>query len=530
MSRLILYILILVPVNLFSQSTFERELSLPNDTLASSIYIKDMVVTQYGTIKVLGRFYDGLSPATSGNFIADLSLNGDISNIVYYPFMDPGNTLIESQNGAFIIAGDDIDIGFMTRVDDQGHIIWQKHYENDDEVEMYETVETSTGDLISTGEIDDWGDYHLFIKTDMNGDTLWTKMYLDGGEGYAIALLPDDGSVSTGDAFLYPASFGNGDIPVTRLDKDGNILWMKIYGDSANQYGNSILYTSQQSILVGGATGHLPADTLHTDQNAFIMNLDLQGNILWYLELDDNGGNEHVQKLIEDCTGDYIAAIYHHNQADSSNYAILVDISPDGQIEWSKRYGQQDNPVQYIADLIETPDDGFLLSCQTYQNINQSGISIKTFIIKTDASGNSHCSDADLILQEQTRNLLSMDDNTQGWFPMSAYDATFKDGRDTIFGLKYTTYCSTQSFFTTDSLFLYPNPAPQGFFNLYKRGCPDESFSITVFDAIGRQVYTHQANAGEAINKAYNLKLARGVYILKFEQNNKKTIKKFVVE
>ncbi len=514
----------------YCQNTFEREFSLPGDTVSSWIWIKDMIATQNQGIKVLGRFYDGKNPSSGGNFTADMDNDGLLSNIVYYWFMDPANTIIESQNGGYILAGDDIDIGFMMRVNDQGNIVWQKHYENDDEVELYETIETSTGNLISTGEIDDWGDYHLFIKTNQNGDTLWTRMYLDGGEGYAMALMPDDGTVSTGDAFLYPVSFGNGDIPVIRLDKDGNPLWIKIYGDSANQYGNSILYTAQQSILVGGATGHLPSDTLHTDQNAFIMNLDRQGNILWYLEIDDHGGNEYVQKLIEDCSGDYIAAVYHSNPVDSSKYALLLDISPSGQIEWSKKYGQDNHQIQYIADLIETPDDGFLLSCQTYQAVNQSGNIIKTFIIKTDASGNSHCSDADLSLQEQTRTIQSMDDNTQGWFPIDVYDASFKDGRDTIFGLDYTTYCATQSFFTNDSLFLYPNPAPQGSFNLYKRGCPDQAFEINIFNALGQKVYNRNAAAGEIINQAYDLDLQRGVYILKFEQNNRKIIKKFVVD
>ncbi len=523
MKKIILYFLAYIPLTLYAQSTFEREVSLPIDTLASTFYIKSMTIANDDRIKVFGRFYDAKFIATSGNFIADLDLEGNLSNIVYYKWMDPGNTIIKSVNGGYIIAGDDIDIGFLARVDEQGHILWQKHYENDDEVEVYETVETSNGDLLFTGEIDDFGDYHLLIKTDSNGDTLWTKMYLDDGEAYALSLLPDGGSVSTGDGWVNNG-FGGSDIPVIRLDPDGNPVWMKIYGDSSWQSGSTILSTSNQSILVAGSTGQLPGDTLRTDQDAYFINLDMQGNILWSLVLDYNHGNEYVVKVIEDCSGDYIAALGSSNSQDSSGYAILMDISPSGQVVWSRKYGQPGNPVGVI-DLIETPDDGFLVSTQTTTPIFKT----KNYLIKTDSRGYSYCSDEDVSLQVQLRSFSSKDFFSQGWFPISVYPASFADGRDTIFGLEYSDYCARTNPFASDSLYLYPNPT-QGDFQLYKMGCPDNSYDISIYNMAGQKVYAKHGEAGEPINKSYHLNLARGAYLLKFEAQDAVTVKKFIID
>ena len=59
-------------------------------------------------------------------------------------------------------------------------------------------VETSTGDLIFAGEINESNDFHLLVKTNAAGDTLWTRSFVEHGESFDLTLLPDDGTVSVG--------------------------------------------------------------------------------------------------------------------------------------------------------------------------------------------------------------------------------------------------------------------------------------------------------------------------------------------
>ncbi|HOZ29374.1 MAG TPA: hypothetical protein PLL66_00485, partial [Bacteroidales bacterium] len=97
--------------------------------------------------------------------------------------------------------------------------------------------QTPDGGYVMMGRTDSYGaglnDIYL-VKTDENGDVLWTKTYGGMGEekiGWAmkhnIILTKDGGFVIVG----YTNSYGNGDYDIflIKTDINGDTLWTKTY-------------------------------------------------------------------------------------------------------------------------------------------------------------------------------------------------------------------------------------------------------------------------------------------------------------
>jgi hypothetical protein len=87
------------------------------------------------------------------------------------------------------------------------------------------------------------------IKTDTNGDTLWTKTF-GGTVGNSVQQTYDGGyvitGVRTGDEWLA------GDVWLIKTDANGDTLWTKDFGDSLWQYGNSVQQTTDGGYIIAG--------------------------------------------------------------------------------------------------------------------------------------------------------------------------------------------------------------------------------------------------------------------------------------
>lgn len=89
------------------------------------------------------------------------------------------------------------------------------------------------------------------IRTDYNGDTLWTKTW--GGDQHdgamSVVETSDGGFVWTG---YFTVSTFNQDLWVLKTDEDGNTVWSKSYGGTFNNIGRSINKTSDGSFIIAG--------------------------------------------------------------------------------------------------------------------------------------------------------------------------------------------------------------------------------------------------------------------------------------
>lgn len=79
------------------------------------------------------------------------------------------------------------------------------------------------------------------------------------------------------------------------------------------------------------------------------------------------------------------------------------------------------------------------------------------------------------------------------------------------------------------SLSIYPNPSNQGFINVEMVGNNLNNASVNVYNAIGQVVYTSLENATDAFS-INTQSFAKGIYILKVENNGVVSTKQFIVE
>jgi len=179
---------------------------------------------------------------------------------------DIGNSVKETQDGGFIVAGfsnsfsDNNNDIYLIKTDENGDTLWTKTFKINGNDIARSVIQTSDGGYAICGDTDSFGeekDFYL-VKTNNDGDTLWTKIY--GGNGTEIASsireTEDEGMIMVGRT----NSFGEGfdDVYILRTDSEGDTSsgsgWVKIIGGGSFDQANSVKQTNDGGFIVAGET------------------------------------------------------------------------------------------------------------------------------------------------------------------------------------------------------------------------------------------------------------------------------------
>ena len=187
--------------------------------------------------------------------------NIDIAGIPYTGF-------IVLEDGSFITAGSH----YLQKRSPEGGIEWTQPLEYDFVVEAIEL--TNDGNLITTGSSMD--DTINLQKFDLNGNLIWRGTYLpdeyEFGGGYSVTQTSDNGFALTGSVY----GENNRDILVIKTDENGDSLWTWTYdGYGSADKGNCIINTFNDEILVCGRLRTTPYN-----DDGFLGKFDLLGNCL----------------------------------------------------------------------------------------------------------------------------------------------------------------------------------------------------------------------------------------------------------
>ena len=223
------------------------------------------------------------------------------------------NSLVVLPTGEMIIAGvangNNGDITnakggqdyWVCKLSASGSLLWQKTYGGSTNDVATKIVVTQGGYYVAgysnstngqvtapKGENDYW-----VIKIDGDGDLIWQKSLGGSAQDYGrgISATPDGGSVVVGQSNSANGDLtnpkGNNDFWIVRLAENGNILWQKNYGGSNDDRAFSIAAASANNYLVAGFSNSGDGDVYDSSnsgnlqQQYWMFLMDPQANLLW---------------------------------------------------------------------------------------------------------------------------------------------------------------------------------------------------------------------------------------------------------
>lgn len=138
--------------------------------------------------------------------------------------------------------------------------------------------------FILTGSIRSGNNPQIYlVRTNSNGDTLWTKEYANPNLfklGHVVFQTNSSGFFIIGEVY-----YTNNDIKLFFVNTDslGNLLWSKIYGDTNSFYnifdGDCVVKNNfQNSYIISGLNVNFP---LFDTAKVFLLNIDSVGNKIW---------------------------------------------------------------------------------------------------------------------------------------------------------------------------------------------------------------------------------------------------------
>jgi len=206
--------------------------------------------------------------------------------------------------------------------------------------------------------IKEWSKCYGGTADEGNGDFFDVIQTSDGNFIIGAETLSNDGDVS--------GNNGARDLWVLKINSIGNLIWQKTIGSNLNDFFGGLMFTSANEILVSSLSiGDFTGDFVNftSPGKATVTKLDENGNIIW---VKNYGGSmsEGFFDLKEDQAGNYILAGYSYSTDYdvSNNYgssdAWVVKTSNTGSIIWEKNIGGSDEDVS--TEILIDGNDVFL--------------------------------------------------------------------------------------------------------------------------------------------------------------------------
>lgn len=274
---------------------------------------------------------------------------------------DVGYCGLQCSDGGFAIAGYTMSYSnvfssaYLIRTDGNGDTLWTKGYEKLYSNAVSEFKETSDNGYIivsntQSPNINDLKKIWL-IKTNSLGDTLWTRLFSISNcdiLGWSIELTVDNGYIIAG---AIKDSTDEIDVYIFKTNSVGDLLWSKRYIGSEEERAFCIKQTNDNGFIVSGVKGSFSKNNTHFFSDAM--------SIYFYK--------------------DY----YFQNQIDkwSNGDIYLMKLNSIGDTIWTKEFGGSAN--DWGVDVLQTFDNGYVVA--GYSNSFSS--SFDFYVVKTNANG-----------------------------------------------------------------------------------------------------------------------------------------------
>lgn len=247
---------------------------------------------------------------------------------------------------------------WLIKTDANGDSLWSRTYGGTAHDQCSSAQQTSDGGFILVGHSRSYGaggyDYNFWlVKTDADGNQLWSHSY--GGDHWernpSVQQTFDGGYIISGTTSSYGA--GATDCWLVKTNASGDTLWTRTHGFVHDDYCAPVRQTADSGYI-------LAWNGDYSDAGVWLAKLDANGDSLWRRKIADSVFCVIIEQSLD---GGYFLA------GDSSTWGCedydfwLMKTDTDGRRQWSRvLYGYYPDPCH---DAIQTSDRGYVLVGQT---------------------------------------------------------------------------------------------------------------------------------------------------------------------
>jgi len=169
------------------------------------------------------------------------------------------------------------------KTNSNGDSLWVKTYGGSADEHAYCVRQTADGGYVVVGTTRSFGvgtptyDNIWLVRTDSNGDTLWTRTYggSSGETAYSVQQTSDGGYIIAGSTYSFGA--GQWDFYLVKTNSLGDMMWTRTYGGSSMEWAYSVQLTSDGGYVVAGSTTSFGAGS----RDYYLVKTNSNGDTLW---------------------------------------------------------------------------------------------------------------------------------------------------------------------------------------------------------------------------------------------------------
>lgn len=451
-----------------------------------------------------------------------------------------GYSVQQTNDNGYVITGYTESFGdstganvYLIKTDENGDTLWTKTFGEINYDYGFSVLQTNDNGYIVVGKTEIPMDtvYTYIIKTDINGDTLWTKTLTSRYNfGYSVQQNNDNGYIIVGET-KHNYNYGcESDVYIVKINENGDTLWTRIYDGPYestlnNDIGQFVLQTNDKGFIIAGGTEKWGYSGW---KNIYLIRTDINGNTLWtktYGETCEVCENWAFSMTKTNDSG-YVICGYIQNYDTYGKDVYIMKIDSIGNQQWYKTFVGINDDVG--RSIYKTNDNGYIITGYT-ESFGAGNLDV--YLIKTDINGD--------ILWARTYGGAENDvgysvqqTNDNGYI-ISGYKRSFGDGSSDVYLIKTDENGNIEfinNFNKKISLDVFPNPN-NGIFNIKVQNSNNEDMSIEITNVNGQLVYNKQFNnTGLILEKIDISYCSKGIYFIKVQSETNLKVKKIIIE
>jgi hypothetical protein len=223
---------------------------------------------------------------------------------------------------------------YLIKLDSNGDSVWTKYFRNSppESVEMviecYDHGFMLAGGAYKSDSLIDSDTY--IIKTDQNGDTVWTRTYSRFQiNNYEIAkgIKQISDSIYFISGYSWNPSNNSYDVFLIKLNDAGDTIWTKLIGDSLENTSECIQQINDSSVIICGLT-YVPGNIY----DAYLAKLNFDGDTIWTKKFGGNFSERAYWVEIISYSGFVVCGSTESNNIGSGPGIYVLKTDSEGKI------------------------------------------------------------------------------------------------------------------------------------------------------------------------------------------------------